>query len=254
MVLAIGLLAFAVLGAANVASSLLGSGYLASSSWAVNAAFVLALAMTPMFVTRLLEPSPGVPSRSQLRTVAAAATTSLLDLCSIPAILLLLWVGHTLVGGAVEFLLFREGRYLTLALLLVGILKLCRKPAPISPAEPPPLPDAPPRGRRLLRATCWLWLFACCALLLFDWLQPLELVGTDPRDGSRYFARRLQRDTPKERHGLLVARPLGTTLLAWHREVTVEPSLPVDLTALRFEGDAVFAERRYGTSLRITLR
>jgi len=97
-------------------------------------------------------------------------------------------------------------------------------------------------------------LLAFVAHWLGAWLQPLEWIGTDPRDVCRYFARRLQRDTPKERHWLLVARPLGIPLLAWHRELAVEPSLPIDLTTLRFEADAVFAVRRDGTSVRLTLR
>jgi hypothetical protein len=84
--------------------------------------------------------------------------------------------------------------------------------------------------------------------------EPWESVGTDPRDGSHYFARPLRRDAPMQRHTLLVATPLCGDAIAWHHVVAVEPSLPVDLTELRFEGDALFAERRDGARVRLALR
>lgn len=236
MVVAIGLLAFAGLGAADVAWTLP----------AANTLALLALAITPLFVTRLLEPAPGAPRTSTRQVLLAAAIATARELSWLLVLLPLLLIGGSVAAGTADFLLFTDGRYLLAVLLVVGLVEFRRKPAK-AVTRPPP-------WRTLQRAAGWLWLLAFFVLWFGGELGSLELVGTDPRDGCRYFARRLQRDTPKERHGLLVAMPLGTTLLAWHREVAVEPSLPVDLAMLRFADDSVFAERRDGTSVRLTLR
>lgn len=246
MVVAIGLFAFAGLGAADVASALLGVGYVAWTLPAANTLALLVLAVTPLFVTRLLEPAPGAPPTSTRQVLLAAAIATARELSWLLVLLPLLLIGGSLAAGTADFLLFTDGRYLLAVLLVVGLVEFRRKPAK---AVTRPLP-----WRTLQHAAVWLWLLAFFAWWFGGGLPALELVGTDPRDGSRYFARQLQRDRSMHRPWVVVARPLGTTLLAWHREVAVEPSLPVDLTALRFEGDAVFAERRDGTSVRLTLR
>lgn len=242
---AIALLAFAGLGAANVASALLGIGYVASNLWAANALVLLALAVTPMLVTRLLEPTPSSPSTTRQALLAAAIATTR-EVSWLLVLLPLLLIGSVLAAGTAHFLLFADGRYLLAVLLLVGIVEFRRKPANAA-TKPRP-------WRQLQRAAGWLWLLAFLALWLGDGLPRLELVGTDPRDGCRYFARQLQRDSSMHRPWVVAARPLGGSAIAWHRLITVEPSLPVDLATLRFEDDGVFADRHDGTSLRLTLR
>lgn len=248
----IGLLLFVALGGANLASSLLGCGYVATSSWLANTMLLLALALTPLFLTRLLDPAPSVPSSTTRQTLVAAAASTVRDLGWLLLLVPFLLVGGSVAGGFVDFLLFREGRYVLLVLLVVGIVQSCRRSTHCQPTRSPV--DAPWRWRALLGAMCWLWLLTCLGLLASNWLHPWESIGTDPHDGSRYFARRLQRDTPMERRWLLVATPLGGDAIAWHNGVAIEPSLPIDLTTLTFEDGAVFAQRRDGPPLRLALR
>lgn len=246
VVVAIGLLAFAGLGAADIASALLGVGYVAWTLPAANTLALLVLAVAPLFVTRLLGPTSGAPPTSTRQALLAAAIATARELGWLLVLLPLLLIGGSVAAGTADFLLFTDGRYLLALLLVVGLVEFRRKPAK---AVTRPLP-----WRSLQRAAGWLWLLAFFALWFGGELPALELVGSDPRDGCRYFARRLQRDRSMHRPWVVVARPLGTTLLAWHREVAVEPSLPADLAMLRVADDGVFAERRDGTSVRLTLR
>lgn len=251
-VVVLGLLAFACLGAANIASSLLGSGYLAFTGPLVNVLTLQALAVTPLFVTRLLESAPVAPTKTTAQALLTAAEATIRELCWLLVLLPMMAIGLPVAAGVTEFLLSQHGRYVLAVLVVVAIVEFRRKAAP---GPPPENAAARPRPwRTLRRVACWLWLLAFLVLWFGGTWPPLEFVGTDPRDSCRYFARRLQRDTPKERHWLVVARPLGIPLLAWHREVAVEPSLPIDLATLRFEDDGVFAVRRDGTSVRLTLR
>jgi hypothetical protein len=100
----------------------------------------------------------------------------------------------------------------------------------------------------------WLWLMAVVGLLGLHYDNPLEHVGTDGRSGKRYFAKRLQRDRGMQRHWLRERTPLPGGWLGWWRIVPIEPSLPVDLTTLAFEGGMVFAQRSHGPPLRLELR
>lgn len=244
-VVAIGLLLFAAVGGANLASSLLGFGYVAWSLPAANALALLVLAITPLFLARLLEPVPDAPPTSTWRLMLAATTATARELSWLLVLLPLLLIVGPVAAGTAHFLLVTDGRYLLVVLLVVGIVEFRRKPSNAA-TEPRP-------WRRLQRAAGWLWLLALLALWFGGGLPPLELVGTDPRDGCRYFARQLQRDRSMHRPWVIAARPLGGSAIAWHRFVTVEPPLPVDLATLRFEDGGVFADRHDGTSLRLTL-
>ncbi len=246
------MLALAALAAANVASSALGFGYVATNSPLANALLGLGIASLPRCAARLLQPAPDATPRPLLQTLATAVGATLLDLCWLLLLTPFLFLGGGIAAGVAEFLLFGYGRYGLAVLLVVAIVALLRQPAHAPKALAPH--TAPRASGIALHAASWLWLLAWVGLTTIGLLEPWESVGTDPRDGSHYFARPLRRDAPMERHTLLVATPLCGDAIAWHHVVAVEPSLPVDLTELRFEGDAVFAECRDGARVRLALR
>ena len=246
------MLALAALGSANVVSFLLGFGHVATSSLLANALLGLSIALLPRCAARLLQPAPDATPRPLLRTLATAAVATLLDLCWLLLLTPFLFLGGGIAAGVAEFLLFGDGRYGLAVLLVVAIVALLRRPAHAPEALAPH--TAPRTSGIALHAASWLWPLTWVGLMTVGLLEPWQVVGTDPYDGSRYFARPLRRDAPMERHSLLVAAPLCGEAIRWHHVVAVEPSLPVDLTMLRFEGDALFAERRDGARLRLALR
>jgi hypothetical protein len=73
--IAVALLVLAALGAANVASSALGFGYVATNSPLANALLALLIAMTPRFLLSLLQSGPDATLRTTRRTLAAAGAT-----------------------------------------------------------------------------------------------------------------------------------------------------------------------------------
>jgi len=246
------LLALAAVGGANFASFVLGFGHVATSSLLANTLLGLGIALLPRCAARLLQPSPDAMPRPLLRTLATAAGTTLLDLLWLLLLTPFLLLGGGIAAGAAEFLLFGPGRFLLAGLLVVTLIALRRPRAHDSKVLGA---SAANRSSGLvLRAASWLWLLAWVGLTTIVLLEPWESVGTDPRDGSHYFARPQRRDMPRERHTLFVATPLLGDAIRWHHVVGVEPSLPVDLSKLRFEGDAVFAERRDGVRVRLALR
>lgn len=249
--IAVALLVLAALAAANVASSALGFGYVATNSPLANALLALLIAMTPRFLLSLLQSGPDATLRTTRRTLAAAGAT-VRDLGWLLLLAPFLLLGGGLAAGVAEFLLSGDGRYGLVVVLVVGLVEL-RRHTVHRRTTPPPSGAALARWP-LLRAAGLLWLLAWLGLVAIYVFEPWQAVGTDPRDGSRYFARPLRRDAPMERHTLLVATPLCGDAIAWYHVVAVEPSLPVDLTMLRFEGDAVFAERSDGARLWIALR
>lgn len=246
------MLALAALGSANFVSFALGFGCVATSSRLANALLGLGIALLPRCAARLLQPAPDATPRPLLRTLATAVGATLLDLCWLLLLTPFLFLGGAIVAGVAEFLLFGDGRYGLAVLLVVAIVALLRRPAHAPEALPPH--TAPRASGIALHAASWLWPLTWVGLMTVGLLEPWQAVGTDPRDGSHYFARPPRRDTPKERHTLLVAMPLLGDAIRWHHVVAVEPSLPVDLTELRFEGDALFAERRDGVRVRLALR
>lgn len=246
------MLALTALGGANVLSFVLGFGHVATSSLLANALLGLGIAMAPRCAARLLQPALDAMPRPPLRTLATAAGATLLDLLWLLLLTPFLLLGGGIAIGVAEFLLFGAGRCLLAGLLVVTLVALRR---PRAHDQNVLAPTAANRISGLvLRAASWLWLLTWVGLTTIGLLEPWPAVGTDPRDGSHYFARPLHRDMPRERHTLLVATPLCGEAVRWHQVVGVEPSLPVDLTMLRFEGDAVFAERGAGAPVRLALR
>lgn len=246
------MLGLAALGSANFASFALGFGHVATSSLLANALLGLGIALLPRCAARLLQLPADATPRPPLRMLATAAGATLLDLLWLLMLTPILLIGAGSAAGVAEFLLFDAGGCLLAGLLVLPLVALRRRRAHDQKML---LPSAENRtSLLLLRAASWLWPLTWVGLTTIGLLAPWESVGTHPRDGSRYFARPLRRDTPKERHTLLVARPLLGEAIRWHHVVGVEPSLPVDLTGLRFEGDAVFAERGARAPVRLTLR
>lgn len=246
------MLALAALGGANVLSFVLGFGHVVTSSLLVNTLLSLGIALLPRFAARLLQPALDATQHPPLRALATAAGATLLDLLWLLLLTPFLLLGGGLAAGVAEFLLFGPGRYLLAGLLVVPLVAL-RRPR----ARDPKVLAASAANRSsglVLCAASWLWLLTWVGLTTIELLEPWPAVGTDPRDGSHYFARPLHRDMPRERHTLLVATPLCGEAVRWHQVVGVEPSLPVDLTMLRFKGDAVFAERGDGAPVPLTLR
>lgn len=269
------LLAATALGAANLYGVVSGRGGLAAASNWANQLGVLLLAMTPLFVCLRHRARTSSRALSSMRaTMSAAATTvgsTVGLLVTLPIWLLVLF----LFAGFVGFWASSERRVALIAVLAlaVGMWWQSRRnerqarlaafatslaasmDSPAPAVERPIAPGSQPRPwPAIAMVASWLWLMAVVGLLGLHNDNPLEHVGTDGRSGKRYFATRLQRDRGMLRHWLSERTPLPSGWLEWWRIVTIEPSLPVDLATLRFEGSVVFAVCRDGTVQRLELR
>lgn len=269
------LLTATALGGANLYGVVSGRGGLAAASDWANLAGVLLLAMTPLFVCLRHRARTNSRALSPMRATMSAAATTVGStaglLVTLPIWLLVLF----LFAGFVGFWASSERRVAMIALLAVALgmwwlscrnarqARLAASATSLAAATGPPLPetDRPTSlgsQRRpwpaIAMVASWLWLMAVVGLLGLHYDNPLEHVGTDGRSGKRYFAKRLQRDRGMQRHWLSERTPLLGGWLEWWRIVTIEPSLPVDLTTLRFEGSVVFAECSDGTVQRLELR
>lgn len=269
------LLAATALGGANLYGVVSGPGGLAcASNWA-NQVGVLLLAMTPLFVCLRHRARANSRALSPMRATLSAAATTVGStaglLVTLPIWLLVLFLFADFVG----FWASSERRVAMIAVLAVAVgmwwqscknarqARLAASATSLAAPTGSPVPetDRPTSlgsQRRpwpaIAMVASWLWLMAVVGLLGLHYANPHEHVGTDGRSGKHYFARLLQRDRGMQRHWLSERTPLLGGWLEWWRIVTVEPSLPVDLTTLAFDGGMVFAQRRDGPPVRLELR
>lgn len=269
------LLAATALGGANLYGVASGRGGVAAPSDWTNLAGGLLVAMTPLFVCLRHRARANSRALSPMRaTMSAAATTvgttaCLLVTAPIWLLVLLLFVDFVGFWASRERLVAlivvltialgmwwqsrRNERQARLAAFATSLAAPTGSPAPA--VERPIAPGSQPRPwPAIAMVASWLWLMAVVGLLGLHYANPLEHVGTDGRSGKHYFARQLQRDRGMQRHWLSERTPVLGGWLEWWRIVAVEPSLPVDLTTLRFEDGLVFAECRDGTLVRLELR